>query len=130
MLLVRTHLAMSSIHGIGLFASEVIPAGTRIWKRHPLIDVSISADDLKTLSHPCHDQVLAYGYKQKRTGLYLLCGDDARFINHSTSANCIDRKDEDGTGATFARTDIAVGEELTCDYAVIDQDYVDGVYRP
>ena len=39
MLLVKTKLNISPIHGIGLFAVEFIPAKTIVWKFHPAIDL-------------------------------------------------------------------------------------------
>lgn len=47
--------------------------------------------------------------------MLVLCGDNARFMNHSFEPNCDDR-----TGVTFALRDILAGEELTCDYRVFD----------
>jgi SET domain-containing protein len=129
MLLVSTYLATSPIHGIGLFAAQVIAADARIWKRDHAIDISLTEEQLQALPQPCRNRIWSYCYKQRRTGLYVLCGDDARFFNHSATPNCVDRKDDDGAGVTLAKRDIAVGEELTCDYSIIDQDYIDGIYR-
>ena len=39
MLLVRTYLDRSAIHGIGLFAAERIPKGTVLWRLEPSIDL-------------------------------------------------------------------------------------------
>lgn len=129
MLLVKTTLRMSSIHGIGLFAAEFIASGTPIWRRCPLIDIMLSEDQLQDLSATAREQIAAYSYRQRATGLYVLCGDDARFFNHSKTPNCIDIRGEDGQGVTLAARDIQPGEELTCDYSVVDKDYIDGKYR-
>lgn len=129
MLLVKTALKPSSIHGIGLFAAEFIPSGMPIWKHCPIIDIKFSEEELVPLSPPAREQIAAYSYRQRSTGLYVLCGDDARFLNHSTTPNCIDVKGADGQGITMAARDIQLGEELTCDYSAIDKDYIDGKYR-
>lgn len=129
MLLVRTTLKVSPLHGIGLFAVEFIPRGTQVWKHNPLIDLKLTPDQLEGLSPPAREQIAAYSYRQRSSGLYVLCGDDARFFNHSTHANCIDVTGEDGSGITLAAMDIQAGEELTCDYSVIDRDYIDGRYE-
>ncbi len=41
MLLIKTKLDLSKIHGIGLFAGEDIPKGTIIWRFNSLIDIYI-----------------------------------------------------------------------------------------
>lgn len=46
----------------------------------------------------------------------VLCGDNARFMNHSFEPNC----DDDGGEFTTAARDIEAGEELTCDYRRFD----------
>lgn len=113
MLKVRTRLAMSAIHGIGLFADEPIAAGTVLWVYDPRFDVTFSHDDLATLSPPARMQIEKYSYFEKEIGAYVLCGDDARFMNHSSTPNT-----EEVSGMrTVAAGAIAVGEEITCDYA-------------
>ncbi len=55
----------------------------------------------------------------------MLCGDDARFFNHSDTPNCFDFPDERG-GTTVAARDIDPGEELTSDYASFDANHPGG----
>jgi len=129
MLLVRTKLGISSIQGIGLFAAEYISKDTTIWKFHRYLDIKLSEQQIGELSIPCQEQVIGYAYKQRSSGLYVLCGDDARFINHSSNPNCIDIKDQDGSGITVTIRDIQPNEELTCDYYIFDQDLIDGKYK-
>ncbi len=99
MLLVKTYLDRSAIHGIGLFAGERIRKGTVIWRRSPEIDLLLTA-----------------------LGKFVLCGDDARFFNHADAPNCHDIPDEGG-GPTVAARDIEAGEELTSDYASFDANH-------
>jgi SET domain-containing protein len=122
MLLVKTYLDRSAIHGIGLFASEPIAAGTVIWRMSPTIDVQLAPPDIEALSRPARAQIEKYIYLDKVLRTYVLCGDDARFFNHSESPNCRDLPDERG-GTTVAARDIAAGEELTCDYAAFDANF-------
>ena len=129
MLLVRTTLKVSSRHGIGLFAAEYIPLGATVWRYSPTIDLRLSEQQLNDLAPPCREQVSAYAYRQRHGGLFLLCGDDARFMNHSDKPNCVDVRDADGSGMTLAATDICPGDEITCDYSTIDQEWIDGKYR-
>ena len=42
----------------------------------------------------------------------MLCGDDGRFFNHSSTPSCDDSADD----ITVAVRDIEIGEELTVDY--------------
>ncbi|MEK7613128.1 MAG: SET domain-containing protein-lysine N-methyltransferase, partial [Patescibacteria group bacterium] len=78
MLLVKTRIGPSKIHGIGLFAAEFIPQGAEVWRFSAMID---RADD------PTQDPSLHYAYTSKQTGRVILPGDDAKYINHSTSPN-------------------------------------------
>ncbi|HTN53940.1 MAG TPA: SET domain-containing protein [Anaeromyxobacter sp.] len=122
MLLVKTHLDRSTIHGIGLFASEPIRAGTVIWRLDSTIDVQLGADQIEALAPPARAQIRKYTYLDKVLRTWVLCGDDARFFNHAEQPNCRDVPDERG-GRTIAARDIAAGEELTCDYAAFDASF-------
>jgi len=128
MLLVKTRLAASEIHGIGLFAAEFIREGTVVWESHPAFDIRLTAAQISGLSDPCREQVQKYSYREKHSGLYVLCGDDARFFNHSARPNCIDVYSGEDGDLTLATRDIEEGEELTCDYALFDLDLVEGKY--
>lgn len=128
MLLVKTKLNISPIHGIGLFADEFIPAKTVVWKFHPVIDVVLTANQVEELSVASFEQTRKYIYRDKKTGLYVLCGDDARFFNHSNDPNCLDIYEGDEHGLTIARKNIEANEELTCDYSLFDLDLIEGKY--
>jgi hypothetical protein len=65
----------------------------------------------------------------KHSGLYVLCGDDARFLNHSENPNCFDFYSGEEQDITVAERDIYLGEELTCNYALFDLDWTLGKYR-
>ena len=52
MLLVKTKLGVSSVHGIGLFAAQFIPKGTATWEYHPDFDTSFGEDDLARMPPP------------------------------------------------------------------------------
>jgi uncharacterized protein len=128
LLLVKTKLAPSKIDGIGLFAAHKIDSGTVIWRCEPIIDIRLSAEQLVRLAPPSREQICKYTYREHNTGLYVLCGDDARFFNHSDTPNCLDVCDCEN-GVTIAARDIAEGEELTCDYSLFDQDLIEGKYQ-
>src|SRR4051794_4683135 len=134
MLLVRTRLDKSAIDGIGLFADAYIAKGTVIWRFCDSVDLQLTSESIKSLPTPTRAQIEKYSYREKHSGLYVLCGDDARFFNHSEDPNCIDFYEQrDGSDeahdVTVALRDIAPGEELTCDYSLFDADFVDGRYQ-
>ena len=124
MLLVKTYLAPSPIHGIGLFADQFIPRGTQIWEFTNGMDFEISQDEIAKLSPLDQGFVARYGYRNKVTGKHVVCVDDARFFNHSSKPNT-DNTDEK---YTIANRDIESGEELTCDYFEFDAD-AEGLLR-
>jgi uncharacterized protein len=128
MLLVKTKLAPSAINGIGLFAAEFIAAGTIIWRYNPVVDSKLTAAQIEQLPAPSQAQISKYSYREIRSGLYVLCGDDARFFNHANEPNCIDLVNEAKGDVTLAGRDIAEDEELTCNYTTFDLDLIEGKY--
>ena len=117
MLLVKTYLGPSEIHGIGLFAAEFIPKGTMIWDLHSGFDLELTVEQINSLPEIARDALLHYGYLDGE--LWVICIDDARHMNHSDCPNT----DNEGAG-TIALRDIQAGEEMTCDYNEIS-DYTD-----
>jgi SET domain-containing protein len=121
MLLVKTRIGPSSIHGIGLFADEDIARGNVVWDFMPPFDLMVSAEEVASLPEAARTQVLKYSYYDEDEGKYVLCGDDARHFNHSETPNTGNGCEEDGTeNATIALRDIRVGEEITCNYFDFD----------
>jgi len=124
MLLVKTKIGTSPIHGIGIFADELITKGTRIWEYREGVDSRFDQKFLETLPDPAHKQMLNYAYKNPLTGLYVLCGDDARFFNHSENPNTDDLGFDEalvqGEGITVANRDIQPGEEIVSNYRSFD----------
>ncbi len=110
-----------------LFAAEFIAEATVIWRFDPAIDCRLTRAQIERLATACREQIERYTYREQSSGLYVLCGDDARFFNHSPEPNCIDIEGDAG-GITFARSDIQPSEELTCDYAMFDLDLIEGKY--
>jgi uncharacterized protein len=124
MMLVKTQLSLSGIHGIGLFAGEFIPKGTIVWKYSPDVDRVFTEQDLHGMNKSKKEFLETYCFKY--CGKYYLCVDDARFMNHSTNPNCtdvgVDEIKENDLGYTMAKVDIQAGEELTCDYSFFGAD--------
>ncbi len=120
MLLIRTYLAKSRIHGIGVFAREKIPKGTKIWKFIPGLDVKIGKEILGKLPQPAREQIIHYSYINKVTGEYVLPADNDRFTNHSENPNTTNIGFGADEGETYAARDIEEGEEITTNYKEID----------
>lgn len=121
-MLVPTRRERSEIHGTGLFAAEDIPAGTATWRFTPGIDLTVHPDAVTEFTDVARDWFVTYAYLDIRTGLYVLCADDARFMNHSEDPNVGgDYELEPVFGLDVAIRDIAAGEELTCDYRTFDR---------
>jgi hypothetical protein len=119
-LLVKTRIAPSAIHGTGLYADEFIPKGTIIWEFTHGFDVYVSAEEIQTLPAAAQAAMLKYCHREVDNGLYVLCADDARFFNHADEPNTVDLPGPEGP--TIAARDITIGEELTGDYWAFDAD--------
>jgi hypothetical protein len=64
--------------------------------------------------------LLHYGYVDARLNRFILCCDNARFINHSAAPNLVTDHARDRYGVDIAHADIAPGEEITIDYASVE----------
>jgi uncharacterized protein len=113
MLIVRTFVAPSKIHGLGVHAAEDIAAGTLVWEQNPIIDIEITTDQLATLPECAREVALQHSFVDE-AGRTILARDNGVFFNHSETPNTIASR----TGNVAAR-DISVGEELTENYRVL-----------
>ena len=127
MLTVKTVVRPSSIEGLGLFADQDIPAGTVIWEFVEKFDTTYTNEEFEALPKSAKPHVRKYSYFCPELSLWVLCGDDARFMNHAAVPNTFE---EPGTRSIAAR-DIAAGEELTCDYTQFDaRSFLDSDFHP
>lgn len=113
MLLIKTYLDKSPIHGLGVFAAERIPKDTKIWRFVEGFDRCYSAKEFARLPKPARDYIKLYGYRID--GEILFTVDHDRHTNHSDTPNTYLRG-----GYTCARWDIEPGEEITNDYREFD----------
>lgn len=113
MLLVKTYLDKSPIHGLGVFAGEFIPQGTKIWRFVEGFDRAYSPKQFAKLPKPARDFLKLYGYRVD--GEILFTADYDRHINHSDEPNT-----EMRGGYVIARWDIPEGAEITNDYREFD----------
>jgi uncharacterized protein len=117
--LVKTYTDKSDIQGIGLFANEFIPEGTKMWE---ISGFDIVVDDESFKSLPLTEEQLKYvkRYIYFNNGYWIYCGDDAKFTNHSNEPNTMV-----GFTEQIALKDIYPGEEITCNYHSLDKDFTE-----
>lgn len=100
--------------GYGVVAKELIPKGTITWVLDEL-DREFTPDEVTKMSE-LHQYILdIYTYRNNK-GNFVLCWDNARYVNHSFKSNCLT------TAYDFeiAIRDIQPGEQLTDDYGYLN----------
>lgn len=102
---------INPIIGFGVFATASIPRGTIIWTPDPL-DRVLTRAELAVLPRALAFDLERYCW-QRKDGRFVLAWDLARFVNHSCAPNCLTTE----YGFEVVTRDIAVGEEITNDYA-------------
>lgn len=123
MLKVKTSLKQSQIPGAGygLFAEEFIPKGALIWELDINVDRLISKDDYVKMNEIYKSFISTYGYTTAEYPFIILCGDNARFVNHSKLGNmCGGKRKFSFMEQSFAMRDIQIGEEILEDYSIFD----------
>jgi SET domain-containing protein len=122
MMLIRTRLGPSVIHGMGLFAVEPVRAGTPIWRFQPGFDHDFSPAQFEALPALARAHTRWFCFVSRHDGHVILSGDHACFINHSAKANTGAPPGLEGPVITVALRDIAANEEITCNYYDYDAD--------
>jgi SET domain-containing protein len=120
MLMVETVLKPSAIHGLGVFLAEAVPRGGLIWRFDSRIDRVYTADEIASLPGHVQTYLRTYSTWHQPTGLYVLCGDNGRFFNHSADPSTV--SNAISFGEDHAARDLGAGDELTSDYATICDD--------
>lgn len=100
--------------GIGVFATAPIPRGTVTWVRCAL-DVVLTAMDRAALG-PLYEAALERYCYTDGQGDSVLCWDTARYMNHACAPTCA----SPGFDFDVALRDIAEGEQMTCDYGMLN----------
>lgn len=117
MMMVDTEVRQSAIHGLGVFFRTPIKAGTLLWRFDPRVDRIYTDAEIEALPPHMQDYLRIYSTWHVGTGLYVLCGDNGRYVNHSEAPNTI------SAGACFgddhAAVDLPAGSEMTSDYRLI-----------
>ncbi len=123
MTMVRIEIGRSGIHGLGCFAKEGIEAGQLVWRFDESFDLVLKKDIVEALSPGARENFLNYAFISKTTGDYILCSDDSKFTNHSSSPNVtcfVPEGCENNELECYATQDILPGEEITNDYRDFD----------
>ncbi len=116
MMLVKIKVAKSPIEGLGVFAAQFIPKGTKTWEFTPGFDREFSSDHVKKFPIHIQEFLNTYAYISPKTGKYILPADDERFTNHSANPNTTSVAVPNAEDYDIASHDIQRGEEITTDY--------------
>ncbi len=108
MILVKTYIDKSDIHGVGVFAAEFISKGTKIWEINRQLDLEWAIEEFIELPREAQLYIQHWGYRDPETLMYRLSFDNDRFMNWSSDPNVIGNSKE-----TFAARDIDKYQELT-----------------
>jgi SET domain-containing protein len=114
MLLTDHYIAKSKIHGMGVFSAEAIKAGSIVWEYNSVLDIKIPEDALVGLPQHVVDRIKTHSEYFPAERHFILGTDGDYYMNHCGNPNLVD-----GGDRMFAARDIAMGEELTCDYRVV-----------
>jgi len=114
MLLVRTYLDTSPIHGLGVFADEFIRKGTKVWRFVDGFDRAYSPKEFSRLPKAAKSYIQVHGYRVD--GEILLTVDHDHHMNHSERANT-----HWSNGHIVASRDIPKGAEITNNYRLFDK---------
>ena len=127
MLIIATTLRPSPVHGLGVFTTQPVRAGTVVSRFLPPFDIQYPAVLLPALSDAERAYLRNFAYRSRYTGLYILTGDHDRYMNHSDTPNV--GMNPNGNTENLALRDLAADEELTCDYRTFDADWQEKLGR-
>jgi len=116
-MMVETELRPSPIHGIGVFLLRPVRAGELVWRFDSRIDRVYTPEEVASLPPHVQAYLRTYCTWHEGAGVYVLCGDNGRYFNHSDTPTTV------SNGISFgedrAACDLAAGDELTSDYHTI-----------
>jgi len=120
MMMIDTELKPSPLHGLGVFVKAPLKKGDLIWRFDARMDRVYTPAEVASLPEHIQRYLKIYSTWHEQTGLYVLCGDNGRFFNHSDTPNTV--SNAISFGEDHAARDIEAGEELTSDYSCICDD--------
>jgi hypothetical protein len=107
MLLCSTLLKKSLLHGFGCFSDRVLSKGTLVWVFAPGVDREFDGSIGEGW-----ERLHAYG-SNSRPGLFILPGDNAAWINFSSSPSLVEAELIEAEYCLRAARHIYPGDELT-----------------
>jgi uncharacterized protein len=116
MLLVKTYLDKSKIHGLGVFAGQFIRKDAKIWRFVFGFDRYYTRKRLAKLPKAARDYIRLHGYQWKNE--ILLSMDYDTFMNHAEEPNTYYRN-----GFVHARSNIRKDTEITNDYRAFEASF-------
>ena len=117
MMLIKTKVKESNIHGLGLFADEFIPKGTEIWRFTPGFDLKFTREQILAFPESLQIYFSKYSWRSHKSKLYCFSSDDGKFFNHSDNPNVLSEyRNNEEEVVTVAIRDIQVGEEILDNY--------------
>ena len=120
MLMIDTELKPSPLHGLGVFVLAPLKKGDLIWRFDARMDRVYTPAELASLPEHLQRYLKIYSTWHEQTGLYVLCGDNGRYFNHSDTPNTV--SNAISFGEDHAARDLEAGEELTSNYSHICDD--------
>jgi hypothetical protein len=93
-----------------------------VWRYAPAEDLLLV--ELPALGSAADDYLRHFAFFDAGRGGFVLCGDNAKWMNHSDEANTaavFEGKNPRVYDRDVAVRDIRVGEEITCDYRAFDR---------
>jgi len=117
MMMIETELKPSPIHGLGVFLKIPVPKGGLVWRFDSRIDRVYSYAEVASLPEHIQVYLRTYSTWHEASRLYVLCGDNGRYFNHSDTPTTV--SNAISFGEDHAVRDLAAGEELTSNYATI-----------
>jgi hypothetical protein len=115
MLTIKTYLAASTIHGVGVFAGDNINKGMIVCYYNPLFDQALTPEDILKFPKPVREFIRSHAYLDSNRNRYILLADNGKYINHHNMPNT----DCDGDHDVSNRS-ILCGEEITSNYFTFD----------
>ena len=120
MLQVQTTLGWDDTKGVCVLADQKVDKGILVTSHDPAWDKVLTWQDVESLPvfQKKHIEKLMYQYEFGSDKLYIYPFGNEGYMNHSFDPSV----DENG----IATRDIKVGQELTCDYTLLDSNCVKG----
>ena len=119
MLLIKNYIKDTGKYGLGLFTSQALKKGQKIWEFNSILDKKITEQEASLLPKIALEYLKEYSPLDEN--IYNLDGDFTKHMNHSFTPNIGFIKDE-----AFALKDINKDEELLANYSEFDLEFREG----